>query len=41
MKTKKPDDIKKVSNFVDFIGKEENKDKIGEIEKIMTASGGE
>ena len=35
LKTKKPDDIKKVSSFVDFISKEENKDKIEQIDKIL------
>jgi hypothetical protein len=35
MKTNKPEDIKKVSSYVDFIGKEENKAKVEEIEKII------
>lgn len=35
MKTKNPDDIKKVSSYVDFIGKEENKAKVEEIDKII------
>jgi hypothetical protein len=35
MKTKNPDDIKKVSSYVDFIGKEENKSKVEEIDKII------
>lgn len=35
MKTKKPDDIKKVSNYVDFISDEKNKDKVAEIDKLM------
>jgi len=39
MKTKKPEDIKKVGTFVDFISDEANKDKIAEIDKIM--GGGE
>ena len=43
MKTKKPEDIKKVGTFVDFISDEANKDKVAEIEKIMGAGaeGGE
>ena len=43
MKTKKPEDIKKVGSFVDFISDEANKDKVAEIEKIMGAGaeGGE
>ena len=40
LKTKKPDDIKKVASFVDFIGDEKNKDKIAEIEKILGEGGG-
>jgi hypothetical protein len=40
LKTKKPDDIKKVASFVDFIGDEKNKDKIAELEKIMSAEEG-
>lgn len=39
LKTKKPEDIKKVSSYVDFINNDANKDKIEEIEKII--SGGE
>jgi hypothetical protein len=39
MKTKKPDDIKKVGTFVDFISDEANKDKVAEIDKII--GGGE
>lgn len=39
MKTKSPDDIKKVGNFVDFISDEANKDKVTEIDKII--GGGE
>lgn len=35
LKAKSPDDIKKVSNFTDFISKEENKDKSKNIYKIM------
>ena len=30
-----PDNIKKVSSYVDFIGKEENKAKVEEIDKII------
>lgn len=39
MKTKKPDDIKKVGSFVDFISDDKNKDKVVEIDKII--GGGE
>jgi len=39
MKTKKPEDIKKVGTFVDFISDEANKDKVAEIDKII--GGGE
>lgn len=39
LKTKKPEDIKKVSSYVNFISDEKNKDKIAEIEKII--GGGE
>ena len=39
LKTKKPEDIKKVSSFVDFISDEANKDKVAEIDKII--GGGE
>ena len=35
MKTKKPEDIKKVGTFVDFISDEANKDKVAEIDKII------
>jgi hypothetical protein len=35
LKTKKPDDIKKVGTFVDFISDEANKDKVAEIDKII------
>jgi hypothetical protein len=43
LKTKKPDDIKKVGSYVDFISDEANKDKVAEIDKIMGAGaeGGE
>lgn len=41
LKTKKPDDIKKVSNYVDFISDEKNKDKVAEIDKILAAGEGE
>lgn len=41
MKTKNPEDIKKVSSYVDFIGKEENKAKVEEIEKIIGEGGAE
>jgi len=42
LKTKKPDDIKKVGTFVDFISDEANKDKVAEIDKIISggAEGG-
>lgn len=36
LKAKNPDDIKKVSDFVSFMSDEKNKDKVAEIEKIMT-----
>ena len=39
MKAKSPDDIKKVSSYVDFIGKPENAPKVAEIEKIITQGG--
>ena len=39
MKTKKPEDIKKVGTFVDFISDDANKDKVAEIDKII--GGGE
>ena len=35
LKAKSPDSIKKISNFTDFISKEENKDKSENIYKIM------
>ena len=38
-KASKPEDIKKVSDFVDFISDENNKDKVVEIDKII--GGGE
>jgi hypothetical protein len=41
LKTKKPEDIKKVGSFVDFISDEANKDKVAEIEKIMGGTEGE
>lgn len=42
IKSKKPEDIKKVSDFVDFISDEKNKDKVAEIDKILKpAEGGE
>ena len=37
LKTKKPEDIKKVSQYVDFISDEKNKDKIVELDKIINA----
>lgn len=40
IKTKKPDDIKKVSSYVDFISDEKNKDKVAEIDKIMSEGEG-
>lgn len=36
MKTKKPEDMTKVSKYVDFISDEKNKDKVEEIEKIIS-----
>jgi hypothetical protein len=39
LKTKKPEDIKKVGTYVDFISDEANKDKVAEIDKII--GGGE
>lgn len=36
LKAKKPDEIKRVSSFVDFVSKDENKPKLVEIEKIMS-----
>jgi hypothetical protein len=41
IKSKKPEDIKKVSSYVDFISDEKNKDKVAEIDKIMSAGEGE
>ncbi len=41
LKTKKPEDIKKVSDYVDFISDEANKDKVAEIDKILNAGEGE
>jgi len=35
LKGKKPEDIKKVASFVDFISDEKNKDKVAEIEKMI------
>ena len=35
MKSSKPEDIKKVASYVDFISKDENKAKVEEIEKII------
>ena len=40
LKTKKPEDIKKVSQYVDFISDEKNKDKIVELDKIINAGEG-
>lgn len=37
LKAKKPEEIKKVASYVDFINDEKNKDKVAEIEKIMGA----
>lgn len=39
LKTKKPEEIKKVASYVDFISDEKNKDKIAEIEKIIGEGG--
>ena len=39
LQTKKPEDIKKVGSFVDFISDDKNKDKVAEIDKII--GGGE
>jgi len=39
LKTKKPEDIKKVGTYVDFISNDANKDKVAEIDKII--GGGE
>jgi hypothetical protein len=41
LKAKKPEEIKKVASYVDFINDEKNKDKIAEIEKIMGEGGEE
>lgn len=41
IKSKKPDDIKKVSSYVDFISDEKNKDKVAEIDKIMSEGEGQ
>jgi hypothetical protein len=41
IKTKNPEDIKKVSSYVDFISDEKNKDKVAEIDKILNAGQGE
>lgn len=41
LKAKKPDDIKKVSKYVDFISDEKNKDKIAELDKIMSEGEGQ
>jgi hypothetical protein len=41
IKSKKPEDIKKVSSYVDFISDEKNKDKVAEIDKIMSEEEGE
>ena len=35
LKTKKPDDIPKVSKYIDFISDEANKAKVEEIDKII------
>lgn len=40
IKAKKPEDIKKVSDYVDFISDEKNKDKVVEIDKILKAEEG-
>jgi len=39
MKTKKPEDIKKVASYVDFMSDEKNADKVAEIEKIIGEGG--
>lgn len=41
LKSKKPEEIKKVASYVDFINDEKNKDKVAEIEKIIGAGGEE
>ena len=38
IKAKNPDDIKKVSDFVNFMSDEKNKDKVTEIEKIISGT---
>jgi len=38
MKTKKPEDIKMVNSFVDFISDEANKDKVDDVFKLMNAN---
>jgi hypothetical protein len=38
IKTKKPEDIKKVSDYVNFMSDEKNKDKVAEIEKIISGT---
>lgn len=40
LKTKNPENIKKVGSFVDFISDEANKDKVAEIDKIMGGEAG-
>jgi hypothetical protein len=40
IKSKKPEDIKKVSDYVDFISDEKNADKVAEIDKILKADEG-
>lgn len=37
LKAKKPEEIKKVASYVDFISDEKNKDKVAEIDKIIGA----
>ena len=39
LKTKDPESIKKVGSYVDFISDEKNKDKVVEIDKIMSEGG--
>ena len=41
LKSKKPEDIKKVSNYVDFMSDEKNAAKVEEIEKIIGEGGAE
>jgi len=38
LKAKNPDDIKKVGDFVNFMSDEKNKDKVAEIEKIISGT---